>query len=974
MQNRNSLKNAFVWMAMFFVGIFVCGSFVSCSKDDVTGHDNNGNATMSVKVEKHDTTPEGPTVILKDSVWGKVIEDSLIIVHDSLRDGTVFKTETASLGFSAKISRKDDERKTTVERIKKLDFSFEDAQNKQNGKLQFIGSQNGNDADGQSYTLDFNSEKVSKWGLTDVHFELVGTNTPEVENTNIEKKATDSIRIKSEMTWPLTVKVVNVPNLEGKTFSSSMLNKTAHERYISYGDAVLTKRDTTMTPTIGIWSTEWLLKVVETYRVNGQDSVAPAQTKKVTLVSTCGIDKNEDAFVSSLEYSHNFTSEKWSNWYSVKSADNSVSIEERKFERLGVGSNGIAKDEFATRSFVTEQKATVVFAGLTWNIPATEAKLTNVRHTFLEEASDLDGYSMLKFVDDEVASYAGATDGDNYKKLNSSCKLYLKVKDPELIDVIFSNASKKHTASPNKVKVTLKGKEKYDTGAESEDIDFGFEMDEIWEAVDTFYSKQTEYIYETTDTMRADGSVVKTAQTKTVKGGTWSFNKYEGYTFVPVKIDGKEFKVRWHFVVYEDFSFTYKKYSYDKFDAASYSYKAENDKLAQNTDLTTASLEVWNYTVDGIFTIEDATRTAEGTGRLDKALEEVVVTEGWDKFNFETDAKEYTDRVEYFLKWIREYSTGKKTSQEVKVVLKRNAEGSAYTITVENPQREIGSQSETSSYIARTESSSDIVISYDWLTSTFELPNYFDRSIEKSDIATFVDPTNVKVTKKNSKGEDVTIELPSFEHQLTSTVSELEKVSESDELVEYTYTRTWNWASTQCTSSVKSIGNINKVPDGGAGDPDFDLEIGSIFATVSRPSNRDAADITAYTYLLVSKDGTKCLPLGFYNGVITVDDNNGIVDYVQGMNSACYVKDEDKVVATTATLASGIIKYKDANGNMVDGGMFLTWQGAGFNDRGNDYLNHTGKYAPKAEKKGNVYVVTFEGTNVSYTFKGWDVQ
>lgn len=778
MRKSNSLKNL-VWMAMIFVAMCV---FVSCSKDEVTGHDNNGNAVMSVTV-KPDTTKPGPQPVLRDSVWGKIVNDSLIIVHDSLRNDTIFKTEQASLGFSASIKREFDERKTTVERLAKLDFTFEDAVNKQDGKMNFIGSQNGNDADSQNYTLDFASEKLSKWGLNNVHFEIVNTANNGVKNVDIEKKESDSIRVKSTMDWNLTYKVVNVPNLDGQTFTSS-INQTNHERYISYGDAVLVSRDTTMTPTIGVWSTEWELKVVETYRVNGQDSIAPAQVKKVTLVSTCGIDKNEDAFVDSLEFNHNFTSEKWGNWYDVESADKAVAIQERKFERLGVASNGIEKDKFNTKSYVTEQKATVVFADIIWNIPATAATLTNVRHTFLEQDSDLDGYSMIKFVDDEIATYAGATDGDNYKKLNSSCKLYLKVEDPD----------------PE------------------------------------------------------------------------------------------------------------------------------------------------------------------------------ITNEYWDTFTFETDAKEYTDRVEYFLRWIKEYSDGKKTSTDIKVVLQRDADGSTYTITVDDPQRQIGEVSEeVPTYIARTESASDIIINYDWKTSSFELPNVFDGDKTENDIATFVDPTNVKVTKKNSKGEDVEISLPSFEHTLTSTVSDLEKVSESDELVEYTYTRTWSWASSQCTSTAKSYGFINKIPQGGAGEPDFDIEVGQIFATVSRPSNRNGNPITAYTYLLVSKDGTKCLPIGIYKDVVT---EGQITDMHSTYNSACFVKDANEVVATNCYSHNGLgmMIWADKDGNPVDAETHTWLQGNGFNDRGNDWINHTGKYAPRAEKVGNLVKVTFEGTSVSYTFRGWDVK
>jgi hypothetical protein len=617
-----------------------------------------------------------------------------------------------------------------------------------------------------------------------------------------------------------------------------------------------------------------------------------------------------------------------------------------------------------------------LFGGFKWNIPAEEVTITTNRKVFVEQTSDLDGYSMVKFVNDEIARYNGTND----KTLTESCKLYLKLKEPEIIDYILVDGSDYKTRTENSVKVGLTIKPKYDDGTFGKEIPFKMERAEswTWKGDSVVFENVDFFMQETAEKMELVGDVTKTAKTQKDNGGVFSFNEYEADFRATVKSNGMTKYTTWHATWSEDFTFTYtdengKSFTHT-FNKSEYNVKAQNDQLTKNESKSSVTSEVYDYSVDGIFAIDAVNRLAKGYGMFTKAIEEVIVTEGWDKFDFNTDAKEYTDRVEYFLKWIREYSTGKKTSQEVKIILKRNAEGSAYTITVDDPEREIGSQTESSSYVSRTETANDIVINYDWKTSVFELPNYFDGStITENDVCTFVDPTNVKVSKKNSKGEDVEISLPSFEHELTSTVSELEKVSESDELVEYTYTRTWNWASTQCTSSVKSIGNINTVKSTPV-TPDFDIEVGKIFATVSRPSNRDASDITAYTYLLVSKDGKKCLPLGFYNGVITVDENNGIVDYVSGMNSACYVKNENKVVATTATLANGIIKYKDANGNMVDGGMFLTWQGAGFNDRGNDYVNHTGKYAPTVVKKGNVYVVTFEGTNVSYTFRGWDVK
>lgn len=970
------MKNLKNLMGLVMAAIVMSLGFVSCQKDDLSDHSNKDEGKAKLTITDEPKPNPGPQPVLRDSVWGKVIEDSLIIVHDSLRNDTIFKSETVSLGFSAKISREFDERKTTVERIKKLDFSFESASNSQNGKMQYVGSQKGNDMDAQNYTLDFTSEKLTKWGLSNVHFELVGTSTPEVKNTDIEKKATDSIRIKSEMTWPLTIKVVNVPNLEGKTFSSSMLNQTNHERCISYGAPVLVKRDTTMTPTYGVWSTEWLLKVVETYRVNGQDSVAPAQTKKVNLVSTCGIDKNEDAFVSSLEYSHNFTSEKWSNWYSVESADKNVSVQERRFERLGVGSNGIEKDKFNTRSFVTEQKATVVFAGITWNIPATDAKLTNVRHTFLEEASDIDGYSMIKFVDDEIATYAGATDGDNYKKLNSSCKLYLKLKEPEIIDYILVDGSDYKTRTENSVKVGLTIKPKYDDGTFGKEIPFKMERAEswTWKGDSVVFENVDFFMQETAEKMELVGDVTKTAKTQKDNGGVFSFNEYEGDFRAKVTSNGMTKYTTWHAIWSEDFSFTYtdengKTFSHT-FNKSDYNVKAQNASLKKNESKSSVTSEVYDYSVDGIFAIDNVNRSAKGYGRFQKAIEEVVIKEYWSE---EKSAwTEYGINSYYKVKIIREYNTGKKTEQEFTYKHIGSKSGSSFELTAQSTEHVVGAPQENVSLKRdQNEKISDMVsFNYDLMKLDYKCQVNFDGAPEKTDIFHFEVLHGVSFSFVDVNGKTQVISFDDFNRSFTNNVKSLTVKSENESETQYNYINEGAFTYGGTTANVDCLGLIH-VAKSTPVNPDFDIEVDKIYSTVSRPSNRNASDITAYTYLLVSKDGKKCLPIGIYNNVVTAGE---ITDMQAGFNSACYKLNENEVVATVCTLNNGIIKYKDANGKMIDGGMFIEWQSAGFNNRGNSYENWQHKHAPRAEKKNGVTVVTFEGTNVSYTFRGWNVQ
>ena len=948
-------------MGLVMAAIVMGLVFASCNKDEIADHSNKEEGKAKLIIDEK----PGPQPVLTDSVWGKIVNDSLIIVHDSLRNDTVFKTETASLGFSASIKREHDERKTTVERIKKLDFSFEDAVNKQDGKMNFIGSQKGNDMDAQNYTLNFSSEKLSKWGLSNVHFELVGTSTPETKNTDIEKKASDSIRIKSEMTWPLTVKVVNVPNLKDKEFKSSMLNKTNHERYISYGDAVLVKRDTTMVPTIGTWSTEWLLKVKETYRVNGKDSIYEPTPKKVTLVSTCGIDKNEDAFVGSLDFNHSFNSEKWSNWYDVESADKSVSVQERRFERLGTGSNGIAKDEFATRSFVTEQKATVVFAGLTWNIPATNATLTNVRHTFLEQDSDLDGYSMLKFVDDEIATYNNETNENepNYKKLNSSCKLYLKLAEPEVEKFLFDQ-DVKHTT--DKVTVTTTGTPVYDNGAKGKSATFVLEEPETFKCLDEFAFEKVAEVSETTGAMEKDGEVVKTKQTKNVKSGeytgTYTYYKYEQKYRQPITCNGETKYQHWLATWYDDFSFVVKSFENKNYaKVASYSAIVEKDAnhLTKSTSLSTEDLEVWLYSINGTFKLDNVERKDIGNGRITKVIGENY----WDE---STKGREITAlEVKSWCEFIRFKSDGTKTSQKYTHVFNRVSGTSTWEVSAEKAEEVNGD------IIPLAPVDNNRIDDFCHFTARlyeYDMTVDIQGAAQQKDFAKF---TEAEEMYFEVEGKKVYFENPT--HSISNTVRNLTVKSESDSETVYNHENVWSWNYGGVVTEVTSTGLIH-VAKSTPVTPDFDIEVGKIFASVSRPSNRNGVngDITAYTYLLVSKDGKKCLPLGIYHDVVTVGE---ITNMQAGFNSACYVKDENKVVATRAYSDSGLgmMIWCGADGNPVDAASHLVLQGAGFNDRGNDWVNHTGKYAPRATKKGNVTVVTFEGTNVSYTFRGWNV-
>jgi hypothetical protein len=959
MKQINNLKAMFIYMMIAFVSVCVCGSFVSCSKDEVTGHDNNGNAVMSVKAEKKDTVP---SPIYRDNSWVTLDTTIINLWWEYLRNDTIVDSLKNSTNVAAQIQRDLEKVQTTVNHLNNLGITAGQVVESRDGRNNYVYRQTMTDLDGQTYNGLFKSGYASLKDLENVHGKLVGFQTTGFRNIPQPTPADMDTLVLTRVGWKAIFEVENGKNLAGQQFEIA-LDSTDHFRYIPKDAPTILYTSPIKYKIPGNWESKWVIGK----RYFWSNNTVTADSMFVPLKGSYSKIELKDKVVGSFEYVHEDGSVKWSGRYKVASDDSRITLYENKGTKKSYATNGIENDQFYTEFAVTVQDAVVEFCDSTWTIGADEASLTTKRNIFAEATSDMEGYSMVKFVDEEIAKW----NGEYAQTLEEKCNLYLKLATPDLEKIEFVG-TKVHTEGMAKIDGSIAPV--YTDGSKGAAIEFSWEKAESWKWMkDSVIFNDVDFFMQETGTLTLKGEEKKTAKTFATDNEniTIKCNEYTADFQTTVKVDGGIKYTTWRAVWYEDFEVVYaeKKVALTK---SSYSVKAQNDKLSKDEARSNATSEVWGYSVEGIFTIDEDSRSAMGYGRLTKALEEEVVTEYWDRFNFETDAHEYTDRVEYFLKWIREYSTGKKTSQEVKVVLKRNAEGSAYTITVENPQREIGSQSENSSYIARTESSDDITINYDWKTSSFELPNVFDGKTTKNDIATFVDPTNVEVSKKNSKGEDVTIELPSFEHTLSSTVSEPTVTSENDEKTVRTYERVWSWASSQCTSTAKSYGNINTLKSTPV-TPDFDIEVGSIYATVSRPSNRNGNPITAYTYLFVSKDGTKCLPLGIYKDVVT---EGKIQDMHSTYNGACYVKDQDAVVPTNCYSHEGLgmMVWADKDGNPVDAETHTWLQGNHFNDRGNDWINHTGKYAPTVVKKGNVYVVTFEGTKVSYTFKGWDVK
>lgn len=953
MKKINSLKAAFGWMLIAFVGMFMSVSIVSCDKDDLTGHDNSGNAVMSISVKPDTTKPAPtPTPVYRDSSWVKVSHDTITIVVEHFKNDTLINADSVKCNFGVSIKRVEDKLQTTEDRLANLDFSFGETANSRNGKMQFVGKQQITDADGQTYNGELLSGYCTLGSLKDVHAELVSFRKSDLQNEALEPGKDEAKLVNTNIAWNYVVSIVNAPNLEGKTFELTT-NSTEHLRFIPKNAPELLKTDTTMVRRPDVWFTNWDLIIEETW---SNDSVAE---KKKTVRTSASVEPItlEDKFVSSFDYSYTNNDLSWGTWKAIQSNDSSISLEEQEGSKLGNASNGYSNDAFDTKYVAKRQRATVLFGGFKWNIPAEEVTLSTTRKVFVEQTSDLDGYSMVKFTNDEIARYNNAND----KTLTESCKLYLKLAEPEVEKFLFDQEVK-HTT--DKVTVTTTGTPVYDNGAKGKSIDFVMEEPETFKCLDEFAFEKVAEVSETTGAMEKDGEVVKTKQTKNVKSGeytgTYTYYKYEQKYRQPITCNGETKYQHWLATWYDDFSFVVKSFENKNYaKVGSYSAIVEKDAshLTKSTSLSTEDLEVWLYSINGTFKLDNVERKDIGNGRITQ----VVIGENyWDE---STKGREITAlEVKSWCEFIRFKSDGTKTSQKYTHVFNRVSGASTWEVSAEKAEEVNGNIIP----LAPVDNNrTDDFCHFTARLYEYDITVDIQGAAQQKDFAKF---TEAEEMYFEVEGKKVYFENPT--HSISNTVRNLTVKSENDSETVYQHENVWSWNYGGVVTEVTSTGLID-VAKSSPVNPDFDIEVGSIYATVSRPSNRDASDITAYTYLLVSKDGTKCLPLGFYNGVVT---EGSIEEYKNGMNSACYVKDENRVVATTATLKNGIIKYTAGNGSIIDGGTFLQWQGAGFNDRGNDYSNHTGKYAPRATKKGNVTVVTFEGTNVSYSFKGWDVQ
>lgn len=958
MKTLVSLKNMVKTVAIF-VGMGL--GFVGCQKDDLADHSNKEEGKAKLVIDEK----PNPTPVYRDSSWVKVSHDTITIVVEHFRNDTLINADSTKCNFGASIKRTEDKLQTTEARLANLDFSFGEVTTSRNGKMQFVGKQQITDADGQTYNGEALSGYCTLGSLKDVHAELVSFKKTNLQNTDLEPGADEAKLVNTDIAWNYVVSIVNAPNLAGQEFELTT-NSTEHLRYIPKNAPELISTDTTMVRRPDVWFTNWDLIIKESW---SNDSIAE---KKKTVRTNASVEPItlEDKFVSSFDYSYTNNDLSWGAWKAIQSNDSSISLEEQEGFKLGNASNGFSADAFDTKYVAKRQRATVLFGGFKWNIPAEEVTLSTTRKVFVEQTSDLDGYSMVKFTNDEIARYNNSND----KTLTESCKLYLKLAEPEIIDYILVDGSDYKTRTENSVKVGLTIKPKYDDGTFGKEIPFKMERAESWTWLkdSVIYENVDFFMQETAEKLELVGDLKKTAKTQKDNGGVFSFNEYEADFRATVKSNGMTKYTTWHATWSEDFTFTYTdengksfKHTFNKSD---YNVKAQNASLKKNESKSSVTSEVYDYSVDGIFAIDNVTRSAYGYGRFQKTIDERVVKTYWDE-----TSKGQSHTVLESTRWatlVREYNTGKKTTQEYKHVFNRLSGFSKWEITAEE-----GSEAANGSMILENANEENRADDFAHFTlKKFELGQFFNvpGAAQQHDKVTFTESMGAYFEAKDQDGNAIKIFFEDPSYSFTNDVKALTVKSENENETVYQHENVVNWNFGGAMTQVSATGLIHVAKSQET--PDFDIEVGSIYATVSRPSNRNGVngDITAYTYLLVSKDGTKCLPLGIYHDVVTVGE---ITDMQAGFNSACFVKDQNKVVATRAYSDSGLgmMIWCGADGNPVDAASHLVLQGAGFNDRGNDWINHTGKYAPHATKKGNVTVVTFEGTNVSYTFRGWNV-
>lgn len=940
-------------MGLVMAAIVMSLVFVSCQKDDLSDHANKEEGKAKLVIDDKPT----PKPVLTDTIYWHFRGDSLVVICDSLKDNVIFESDSIAIGYTLEVKRDFDERQTASTRLEypNLGFTFADAINKQNGKMEYVGSQTGSDDDGQSYTINLTSGKIMNWhGLNGVHFVLNGTKLNRFDNKELTPKANESTRVESTMKWEPELGVAGLKNPEGKTLVAK--RETKHERYIlKNAPELIGHKNWKVWKETGNWNTLWHFSCEEIW---SNDSVAP-KSKMTTLKGTYSRKDLDDKTVSNLvDYTHPAGDLKWGNYAEIESKDAGVKLFEKKGTKKAYATNGFDADKFDTEFTVTMQKADVLFCDSLFHVESDEATLTNQRNVFVDEDSDRDGYSMVRFTDSEVAKWAGEYD----QKLDETCKLYLKLAEPEVEKFLFDQ-DVKHTT--DKVTVTTTGTPVYDNGTKGKSIDFVLEEPETFKCLDEFAFEKVAEVSETTGAMEKDGEVVKTKQTKNVKSGeytgTYTYYKYEQKYRQPITCNGETKYQHWLATWYDDFSFVVKSFENKNYaKVASYSAIVEKDAnhLTKSTSLSTEDLEVWLYSINGTFKLDNVERKDIGNGRITKVIGENY----WDE---STKGREITAlEVKSWCEFIRFKSDGTKTSQKYTHVFNRVSGTSTWEVSAEKAEEVNGN------IIPLAPVDNNRIDEFCHFTARlyeYDMTVDIQGAAQQKDFAKF---TEAEEMYFEVEGKKVYFENPT--HSISNTVRNLTVKSESDSETVYNHENVWSWNYGGVVTEVTSTGLIHVAKSQET--PDFDMEVGKIYASVSRPSNRNGVngDITAYTYLLVSKDGKKCLPLGIYHDVITFGE---ITDMESGFNSACYEKNENKVVATRCELVDGIIQYyRHATGDdAVDAGMFVKWQTAGFNNRGNTFENWQHKYAPKATKKGNVTVVTFEGTNVSYTFRGWNV-
>ena len=918
-------------------------SFVACQKDDLADHSNKEEGKAKLVIDEK----PNPTPVYRDSSWVKVSNDTITIVVEHFKNDTLINADSVKCNFGASIKRTEDKLQTTEARLANLDFSFGESATTRNGKMQFVGKQQITDADGQTYNGEALSGYCTFGSLKDVHAELVSFKKTNLQNEALEPGADEAKLVNTKIQWNYVVSIVNAPNLEGKTFELTT-NNTEHLRFIPKNAPELISTDTTMVRRPDVWFTNWDLIIKESW---SNDSIAE---KKKTVRTNASVEAItlEDKFVSSFDYSYTNDNLAWGAWKAIQSNDSSVSLEEQEGSKLGNASNGYSDDAFDTKYVAKRQRATVLFGGFKWNIPAEEVTLTTSRNVFVEQTSDLDGYSMVKFVNDEIARYNNAND----KTLTESCKLYLKLQTPDLDKIEFAG-TKVHTNGMAKIDGSVIPV--FTDGTKGAAISFKWSKAESWYwKNDSVIAEGVTFVNQTTGELKLKGDVKESKKTFATDNDevTIACTQFDADFELPVTVDGVKKMTTWHATWFENFYVVYqgKKVALTK---SSYNVKNQNDALKKDEARSNATSEVWGYSVEGLFNIDEDSRSAYGYGRLTKTIGENY----WDE---STKGEEHTSL--YSKRWcdfIRYKSDGTKTKQTYTHIFNNLTGGSEWNVSAEQAVETSGN---VIPLAPSSENRTDDFCKFIAKKYGYEATQDYVGAVQQKDFASFIVSEDCVFEVEGKK-----LYFNNPEHSINSNVNTLVKESEDDTKEVYKHQRDWTFTFGGAQLNATSLGHVTIAKSDIT--PDFDIEVGKIFASVSRPSNRNASDITAYTYLLVSKDGKKCLPIGIYHDVVTAGE---ITDMQAGFNSACYVKDENKVVATRAYSDSGLgmMIWCGADGNPVDAASHLVLQGAGFNDRGNDWVNHTGKYAPRATKKGNVTVVTFEGTNVSYTFKGWNVQ